>query len=449
MKMADAFRILPPKDPTQMKIAATAAVLALATTTFAQAQGPAPLARLDKLPAAYLLGAQRLTKDDGELIVPSSSVRKRQEAGTRVHTNVRILVPNASPMTSQTLRPAGLPPYAGHAYETPATLACIYAQVTASGGCKPDAFTTVATGGSRAIAIVDAYHYPNAQRDLAAYSAQFGLPAPTAASFVQVNLGGTATDDGWGQEAALDIQMAHALAPNAKIYLVEAASSSLGDMLAAVDKASELVSASGGGEVSMSWGSDEFVGEETLDSHFKKPNVVYFASTGDAVSPSWPAVSANVVAVGGTTVARNAATLAFVAEDSWTSAGAGFSTRIARPSFQPTSVGATRGIPDISAVANPETGVWVRYTFASGGSQWMIFGGTSVAAPVMAAITNASGHFYASSAAQNAKIYANKAISGAFRASRTGDCGHHHAYMVGSAWNPCTGLGSANGRTHQ
>ncbi len=327
MKMADAFRILPPKDPTQMKIAATAAVLALATTTFAQAQGPAPLARLDKLPAAYLLGAQRLTKDDGELIVPSSSVRKRQEAGTRVHTNVRILVPNASPMTSQTLRPAGLPPYAGHAYETPATLACIYAQVTASGGCKPDAFTTVATGGSRAIAIVDAYHYPNAQRDLAAYSAQFGLPAPTAASFVQVNLGGTATDDGWGQEAALDIQMAHALAPNAKIYLVEAASSSLGDMLAAVDKASELVSASGGGEVSMSWGSDEFVGEETLDSHFKKPNVVYFASTGDAVSPSWPAVSANVVAVGGTTVARNAATLAFVAEDSWTSAGAGFSTR--------------------------------------------------------------------------------------------------------------------------
>jgi subtilase family serine protease len=241
------------------------------------------------------------------------------------------------------------------------------------------------------------------------------------------------------------------LAPNAKIILVEAASNSFADMLAAVAKANALVQAAGGGQVSMSWGSGEFTGEASADGYFSATNVVHFASSGDNVYPSWPAASAKVVAVGGTTVARDAKTLAFLGEDSWTSAGAGFSTQIARPSFQPSSVGAMRGLPDISAVANPDTGVWVRYTYAGTSSgQWMVFGGTSVAAPVMAAIVNNSAHFYASGTAQNTKVYANKAArSTAFRASRTGDCGYHHAYVVSSAWNPCTGVGSPNGRLYQ
>lgn len=435
-----------------MKFAPIAAVVvSLAATGTAVAQPRASMASVDRLPKAFLSEAQVVSRGDDTLVVPRSSVRRPDTAGRQVYTNTRIVVPQgATALSAQSIGPHGLPPYTGYAYETPATLACIYGLVAASGGCKPDGFTTVATGGSRVIAIVDAYHYPNAQADLAAYSAQFGLPAPTATNFQVVNLGGTTTDDGWGQEAALDLQMAHAMAPNAKIILVEAASPSLTDMLAAVDKAGALVSAAGGGEVSMSWGSQEFVGEANADGHFAAANVVYFASTGDTVYPSWPAVSSKVVAVGGTTIARDATTLAFLGENSWTSAGAGYSRQIARPSFQPASVGTMRGVPDISAVANPDTGVWVRYTFANGsGPYWMVFGGTSVAAPVMAGIVNNSAHFYASSTAQNAKIYANKAISSAFRASRTGDCGYHHAYLVSAAWNPCTGVGSPTGRTYQ
>lgn len=429
---------------------ALAATFAASGTAFAQSRGA--VASLDRLPSAFLSGAEKVTRAGDTLIVPRSSVRRADLAGKQVFTNTRIVIPHGIDAASpQQLRPAGLPPAAGYAYETPATLACIYGLVTAANGCKPDQFTTVATGGSKVIAIVDAYHYPNALADLTAFSAQFGLPTPNANTFQVVNLGGTTTNDGWGQEAALDIQMAHAMAPNAKIILVEAASAGMNDMLAAVDKASALVTAAGGGQVSMSWGSNEFAGETTLDSRFSASNVVYLASTGDAVAPSWPAVSSKVVAVGGTTIARDAATLAFLGENSWTSAGAGYSTQVPRPSFQPTTVGTMRGIPDISAVANPDTGVWVRYTFAGGsGSYWMIFGGTSVAAPVVAGIVNNSAHFYASSTAQNTKIYAAKtSTASAFRASRTGDCGYHHAYMVTTAWNPCTGVGSPTGRTYQ
>jgi len=432
-------------------------LLALSSLTLAPAvaQERNALGSLDRVPAAYLAGAEVIGRDDDTLIIPPSSRRGAQDAGRRVHTNTRLVLPKASASraapAARGLSPAGLPPYLGYAYETPATLACIYGLVTASGGCKPDGFTTVAAGGSKVIAIVDAYHYPNAFADLAAYSAQFGLPAPTSATFQQINLGGSTTNDGWGQEAALDIQMAHALAPNAKIILVEAASNSFTDMLAAVDKASSLVASAGGGQVSMSWGSNEFGGEATADGHFGATNVVYFAASGDAVTPSWPAASSKVVAVGGTTIARDPASLAFLGEDSWTSAGAGFSTQIARPSFQPTSIGSWRGLPDIAAVANPDSGVWVRYTYAGTSSgQWMAFGGTSVAAPVMAAVVNNSGHFYASSTAQNTKIYANKAANAAaFRIARTGDCGKRHAYVVASAWNPCTGVGSPIGRAAQ
>lgn len=426
-------------------ITALASIL-IATAGSAQAQ----IASLASTPTAFLAGAQVSTGPQGTVIVPNSSIVRAADAGRVVHTNTRLLLPAAGTGVRPLVTKAGLPPYAGYAYETPATLACIYGLTTVTAGCRPDAVSTNTTGGAKVIAIVDAYHYPNALADLTAYSAQFGLPAPTANSFTQVNLGGATTNDGWGQEAALDIQMVHATAPNAKIILVEAASASFTDMLAAVDKANTLLTAAGGGEISMSWGSNEFSGEANGDSHFSATNVVYFASTGDAVAPSWPAVSAKVVAVGGTTIARDAS-LGFLGEDSWVDAGAGFSTQIARPSFQPTSVGNWRGIPDISAVANPDTGVWVRYTYAGSASgQWMVFGGTSVAAPVVAGIVNNSGHFYASSQAQNAKIYAAKAAAPtAFRVSRTGDCGYHHAYVVASGWNPCTGVGSPITRTPQ
>jgi kumamolisin len=125
------------------------------------------------------------------------------------------------------------------------------------------------------------------------------------------------------------------MAPNAKIILVEAASSAGSDLLAAVHVANTLMATAGGGEISMSWGSGEFSGENSLDStHFSTPGVVYFAATGDSPGTSWPSVSANVVAVGGTSISRNPSNGAFIGEAAWYDTGGGPSEFVPKPSYQ-------------------------------------------------------------------------------------------------------------------
>src|SRR5205823_3029209 len=131
---------------------------------------------------------------------------------------------------------------------------------------------------------------------------------------------------------ALDIQWAHALAPNAKIILVEAASNSNTDLFHAVDVASSLA---GVKEVSMSWGSSEFISEANLDSHFPQNNgIVYFASSGDAGGQViYPSVSPYVVAVGGTSVKTDSFG-SFLSETGWGGSGGGTSLWELKPSYQ-------------------------------------------------------------------------------------------------------------------
>jgi subtilase family serine protease len=184
---------------------------------------------------------------------------------------------------------------------------------------------TLPSGGTRTIAIVDAYHAPNALADLQVFSANFGLPVPNDSNFqvVYASPAGTTAltpppyDSGWEMEISLDIQWAHAMAPGANILLVEAASSNLSDMFAAVRLASALVSTSGGGQVSNSWGSSEAPNESGSDLTFGTSGVVYFVAAGDRPGTSYPAVSPNVVAVGGTTISRNRTTGSFVSQSAW------------------------------------------------------------------------------------------------------------------------------------
>lgn len=135
-------------------------------------------------------------------------------------------------------------------------------------GCDPNKVKTVSTRGSKVVAIVDAFHDSSALADLQLYSTQFGLPAPNLqvvfATGVQPPVDPTF---GWEVEESLDMQMVHALAPHAKIILVEAASNSGTDLLQAEDVASKLVAAAGGGEVSNSWGGGEFAGESGFYDH--------------------------------------------------------------------------------------------------------------------------------------------------------------------------------------
>jgi kumamolisin len=421
----------------------------------------------------------------GQIVIPHSGVQRPDDVGIRVRTLYKIFVPAGRPEGvvgfSEDEESARLPisrgnvfretitksvqPIAGYYAETPASLACIYQLVTVTSGCNLGTLTTVAAGGSKAIAIVDAYDYPTALADLTAYSKQFGLPAPTSSTFT-VAYAGTAKPpadpdcanyggwDCWATEEALDIEMAHAAAPSAHIYLVEANSSNYNDLFAAVTKAASLVKAAGGGEVSMSWGGGEFSSETQSDATFTGTNVVFFASSGDSEGTIYPSVSPNVVAVGGTTIARNPSTMAFESEVTWEDTGGGYSAVEPRPSFQSAisaTVGAHRGVPDVAAVGNPRTGVWVYNSFDNNYSgqlfAWNIIGGTSVASPLWAGIANHAGHFSASTLAEETLIYANGKTAADFRDLTVGTCGYYEGYLAASGWDACSGFGAPVGAT--
>ncbi|MFY9674524.1 MAG: S53 family peptidase [Terriglobales bacterium] len=375
-----------------------------------------------------------------KVFIPDSSMERADQIGSSAHTNIQVFLPAEAPRNEQAIGP----PYAGYAYETPASLACVYGLVTAVTGCNPNQVTRVPSGGARMIALVDAYDAPNAASDLAKFSAQFGLPP---ANFQVVYASGSkpAYDMGWEFEESLDVQWAHAMAPSAKIVLVEAASNSFADLMKAEDVASQMVAAAGGGEVSNSWGGSEFSGETSYDSHFVKAGVVFLASSGDNPGTSWPSTSPNVVAAGGTTVRRNPATGAFLGEVPWDAAGGGISAIEARPAFQnsvSTAVGSYRGVPDLSFDANPVTGVWI-YDSNVGG--WNIVGGTSVASPSLAGILNLAGRFYTSSNAELVAIYGNLKTTADFNDITSGYCGPYSGYSAGTGWDFCTGVGSDKG----
>ena len=209
------------------------------------------------------------------------------------------------------------------------------------------------------------------------------------------------------------------------------------------------MAAAGGGQVSNSWGSNEFGGETgaAFVAPFVKNNVVFFASTGDADVPSYPAALPQLVASGGTTVRRDAAgNLLSPAEATWNDAGAGKSSVVARPAFQSVVagvVGTKRGTANLAAVANPDTGVWVRFR-----SSWFGVGGTSVSSPLLAGIANLAGHFAASTAAGQALIYGHLG-TGAFRdiKNTSSKCGVGNTLHALVGYDFCTGVGSPRGLT--
>jgi subtilase family serine protease len=391
-------------------------------------------------PAAVL----EMLADGAILITPSSSF-VRPGSG-QAHTNFHLFHPAGGLPTANAANAP--PPVAGNYNETPASIACLYALVPVVTGCNPQTVFTVPSGGGGVIAIVDANHAPNAMADLNVFSQNFGLPLVDSSSFqvVYATSAGTTTstppayDSGWEMEISLDIQWAHAMAPKAKIILVEANSANLSDMFAAVSLAGSLVTAGSGGQVSLSWGAGEFLGETSSDSTFTGSNVVYFAAAGDSPGTSYPAVSPNVVAVGGASISRNKTTGSYVSQSAWSSGGGGPSRYEKRPSYQSSisrTVGSARGIPDVSAVADPNSGVWI-YDSAGGG--WIVVGGTSVATPVVAGITNLRGGVFSlSSNAELTYIYGHQTH---YADITTGSCRTHRAT---TGWDFCTGVGVPKG----
>ncbi len=354
------------------------------------------------------------------VLVPDSTLEHAEDVGVRAHTNHLIKVGPQFVGTS----PAG---------ETPASIRTVY--------------NLPSTGGTNVIAIVDAFDYATAENDLGVFSNTFGLPPCTKANgcFQVVYASGRKprSNCGWAQEAALDIEWAHAMAPYAKIILVEAASSSFADLFKAVDVARKLTGVT---QVSMSWGGSEFSSEAGDDSHMLQTGVVFFASSGDTGGATiYPGVSPNVVSAGGTTIHRDASGN-FTGETGWSGSGGGPSKYEARPSYQDgikAIVGSARGVPDFSFDADPNSGVSVYdSTPCQGLSGWLVFGGTSVSAPSLAGVVNLAGGFQSSSALEMGLIYGNLGNSTDFRDITSGTAGK---FSCAVGWDFVTGVGSDQG----
>jgi subtilase family serine protease len=408
--------------------------------------------------AAMLLGfsLQALAEGGGQVIIPDSSIHKPRDQ-FNARTFFKIFRPNEghdelNVRIKATPASTGSPPASGYAFATPASLACIYGLVSTVTGCNPNSLTSTSnpTGGSKAIAIVDAYHYPYALSDLQAFSTQFGLPAPNLTVVYASGSKPATSPNSWEVEEALDLQWAHAVAPNARLYLVEAASNSVADLLAAVKVANSYVSAAGGGEVSMSWGAPEFSTESLYDTYFQASGVVYFASSGDSAGTGWPCVSPNVVCVGGTTL-RRSTNGDFLQEVAWNEGGGGLSKYYGRPAYQnniTTIVGNQRGVPDVSLAADPITGAWIYYTPSNTGAHgWYIVGGTSWSSPTFAGIVNSSASFSSSSSIELTKIYNNLGNSAYFKDIVNGWCYFDYATTAVPGWDACTGVGSNWGKS--
>ena len=421
------------------------------SSLFRTALSFAGAAALGALPASA--GNSAFAWRGGHVEIPRSSIEQTDHIGVRAHTNFKLLVPASGigtalpPSLEGEATPEAGPPYPGYHFETPASLGCVYELVSPRvAGCDPNHVAANPSGGARAIAIVDAYHYQTALSDLRVFSAQFGLPLPTSANFQVVYAGRRQppVDADWNVEEALDIEWAHAMAPAAKIYLVEAASNSFSDLLSAVSVANSLLKSAGGGEVSMSWGGSEFSQEKSYDSHFTQTKVVYFAASGDSPGVIWPSTSPNVVSAGGSSISRNPTSGAFQQEVAWQSGGGGPSLYEARPAYQngiSSVVQSGRGTPDVTADADPATGVWV-YAYP----YWYIVGGTSVSAPVWAGIVNSAGSFSTGTQSELTKVYANLGSAANLTDIAQGSCGPSEGYLAAAGWDFCTGVGSPLGK---
>jgi len=429
-------------------------------------------------------------KSPGMIITPPISDPNRKG----VHTNYKIFVPAghsiSSPIPNNTFA------------ETPASMGCVYKVGPSYAGCKPSTGgTRHPTGGWGAIAVVDAYHDPNAASDLAFFDSNFGLPAANFTTVVANSsfgpLGGgfgptlnascsgtpqNANLFGWDLEISLDTQWAHVMAPSAKIILVEACSQSLEDLLYAEAVAGIKVSAAGGGDISNSWGYSEAcaadpncngglattqVQDDNFLYRYYYSRITYFASAGDIGSEVlFPSASPWVVSAGGTTVNRDASQN-FLSESCWVDSGGGpsavetwqsppdilngmgpwadYQYGVAGQSFRQT--------PDISFNADPSSGVYVYDTDTSPGG-FFIVGGTSVSSPALAGIVNASnnrlgqappgGGFY-DTLEDNllySQLYAKTAYAANFYDVKTGSNGR----PVGAGYDQCTGIGSPRGK---
>jgi subtilase family serine protease len=344
----------------------------------------------------------------------------------KVVTDARGNILNGKPDLSRNTTPRGL---------SPGNLQAAY-KITPGTG-QP--------GSGPVIAIVDAYGYPAAESDLNTYRGQYGLGSCTTQNgcFKKVNQNGATssyprTDTGWGQEQALDLDMASAMCPSCKIVLVQATSASYGNLAAAVDTAARM----GALVISNSYGGSES-GSSSYQSHYNHSGIAITASTGDSgYGVQFPAAASTVVAVGGTTLTGSGSNWS---ETAWDGAGSGCSSLygiLANTQSSSTDTGCpNHAVADVSAIADPNTGVAVYGPVTRSRSGWMVFGGTSVAAPLVGGVYGNAGASSVGSYPAT-KLYSNTGSLRDVTSGSNGSCPTSQWCNARAGWDGPTGLGT-------
>ena len=302
-------------------------------------------------------------------------------------------------------------------------------------------------GKGRTVAIVDAFSDPKAAADLAVYRSHFRLGACTIANGCLhiVNEFGRVSplpkaNANWAGEESLDLDMVSAICPSCHILLVEASSNSFADLGAAVNYAASQ----GVVAISNSYGGSEFSSEASYEAPYNHPGIAITVSSGDGgYGVEFPAASRYVTAVGGTSLTKASNTRGW-SETVWSGAGSGCSAYIAKPSWQTDTSGcANRTVADVSAVADPNTGVAVYDTYREGG--WLVFGGTSVASPIIASVYALAGN--TASTNYGSYPYSHSSSLNDVTSGSNGSCGGTYLCTGEPGYDGPSGLGTPNGST--
>ncbi|MDQ6606283.1 MAG: S53 family peptidase [Actinomycetota bacterium] len=319
------------------------------------------------------------------------------------------------------------------------------------------------SAGGRTVAIVDAFDDPKAAADLNSFRSAYGLPACTTANgcFRKINQTGASSplpagDYGWAEEISLDLDAVSSACPTCQIVLVEAKSANTPDLVAAEDAAART----GAVAISNSYGGAEDSTILAADAHFNHPGVAITASSGDSgYGVSWPASSPYVTGVGGTTLSAAGNARGWT-ETAWSGSGSGCSAYEPKPSWQHDPSCAKRTVADVSADANPSSGLGVYDTYNSCGSNsicdlliglglvqgldgWAQVGGTSLSSPLIASVYALAGN--AGGVTYGSYPYAHSGALNDVTSGSNGTCAATYLCTAVPGYDGPTGLGTPIG----
>ncbi|MGZ4233015.1 MAG: hypothetical protein ACXVUE_19120 [Solirubrobacteraceae bacterium] len=369
-----------------------------------------------------------------------------------LHSTHKLVRPDVARTRPLALGPRSMQPAAATAASTPAVNQPAAGTPAYLQQAYDLSYLSQTGGRGDTVAVVDAYDDPTAESDLGTFRSASGLAACTTANgcFRKVNEAGAASplptrDAGWEEEISLDLDAVSALCPNCHILLVEANSTMSTDMTVAMQTAAAL----GAKQISDSWSVSATA---PVGGTYTLPGVDVVAATGDHGYPgagvdNYPAAFAGVTAAGGTSLSaatngqggRGFAESAWSLSNGWGGAS-GCDVRLPKPLYQSDTGCTGRAYADVSADADPATGLKI---YDSGNGGWLLMGGTSLATPLVAAYYGITGL----SATTPQWAYTSSALLNDPASGSSGSCAQNILYIcsAGVGYDGPTGAGSISG----